>query len=143
MTADQPTSPAAPAPPDIDLRNSLELIATLGHYSHVAVHAGVAYVSDQLSLDPTGTPLTDPPFDTQVQQALNNLHNCLITAGSCREQLLSVTVYVTDIDEGPAFDAAYAQSLCTHRPSRAVACVADLHYGAAAEVQAGAGIATA
>ena len=143
MTADQPTSPAAPAPTGIDLRNSPGLIAPLGHYSHVAVHAGVAYISGQLPLDPTGTPLADQPFDTQVQQVLSNLHDCLTTAGSSREQLLSVTVYVTDIDQWPAFDAAYAQWIGTHRPSRAVACVADLHYGAAVEVQAVAAIAAA
>ncbi len=136
MSADPSTGPAVPAPAGIDLRNSPGLIAPLGHYSHVAVHAGVAYISGQLPLDPTGTPLADQPFDTQVQQVLSNLHDCLITAGSSREQLLSVTVYVTDIDQWPAFDAAYAQWIGTHRPSRAVACVADLHYGAAVEVQA-------
>jgi 2-iminobutanoate/2-iminopropanoate deaminase len=78
-----------------------------------------------------------------VQQVLSNLHDCLVTAGSSREQLLSVTVYVTDIDQWPAFDAAYAQWLGTDRPSRAVARVADLHYGAAVEVQAVAAIAAA
>lgn len=141
MTADQPTNPAAAAPADIDLRNSPRLISPLGHYSHVAVHAGVAYISGQLPIDPTGTPLADRPFDAQVQQVLSNLDDCLTTAGSSRDQLLSVTVYVTDIDQWPAFDAAYGQWLGTHRPSRAVACVAGLHYGAAVEVQAVAAVA--
>jgi enamine deaminase RidA (YjgF/YER057c/UK114 family) len=102
MTADQPTSSAASTPAGIDLRDSPGLVPPRGHYSHDAVHAGVAYISGQLPLDPTGTPLADQPFDAQVQQVLSNLHDCLITAGSSREQLLSVTVYATDIDQWPA-----------------------------------------
>ena len=143
MTADQPTSPAAPTPAGIDLRDSPGLVPPRGHYSHVAVHGDVAYISGQLPLDPAGTPLADQPFDTQVQQVLSNLDDCLITAGSSREQLLSVTVYVTDIGQWPAFDTAYASWIGTHRPTRAVACVTDLHYGAAVEVQAVAAIAPA
>lgn len=134
MTADQPTS--APTAAGMELRDSPGLIAPRGHYSHVAVHGGVAYISGQLPLDPAGTPLADQPFDVQVRQVLANLDDCLSTAGSSRRQLLSVTVYVTDIAQWPAFDAAYAQWLGAHRPSRAVAGVADLHYGAAIEIQA-------
>ena len=134
MTADPPDTAATAA--GIDLRDSPGLIAPRGHYSHVAVHGAVAYISGQLPLDAAGTPLADQPFDVQVQQVLSNLDDCLNTAGSSRQQLLSVTVYVTDISQWPAFDAAYAQWVGTHRPARAVACVADLHYGAALEVMA-------
>ncbi len=134
MTADQPTS--APTATGVELRDSPGLIAPRGHYSHVAIHGGVAYISGQLPLDVAGTPLADRPFDVQVQQVLSNLDDCLNTAGSSRQRLLSVTVYVTDIGHWPTFDAAYARWLGGHRPSRAVACVADLHYGAAIEIQA-------
>jgi len=134
MTADQ--TDRAPSAAGIHLRDSPGLIPPRGHYSHVAVHAGVAYISGQLPLDQTGSSLADQPFDVQVQQVLRNLDDCLSTAGSSREQLLSVTVYVTDIAQWPAFDAAYAQWLGDHRPARAVTGVTDLHYGAAIEVQA-------
>jgi 2-iminobutanoate/2-iminopropanoate deaminase len=141
MTQHQPGPSAAAAGNGIDLRNSAGLVPPRGHYSHVAVHAGVAYISGQLPLDASGTPLTDQPFDVQIAQVLDNLDDCLRTAGSSREQLLSVTVYVTDITQWPAFDAAYAQWVGTHRPARAVACVADLRYGAALEVTVAAAVA--
>ena len=143
MTLDQPGTGAAAAADGIDLRDSPGLVPPRGHYSHVAVHAGVAYISGQLPLDASGTALADQPFDLQVAQVLDNLDQCLSTAGSSREQLLSVTVYVTDIAQWPAFDAAYAQWVGAHRPARAVACVADLHYGAALEVMAVAAVAPA
>jgi enamine deaminase RidA (YjgF/YER057c/UK114 family) len=134
MTAGRSDPP--PTSAGIELRDSPGLIAPRGHYSHVAVHGAVAYISGQLPLDAAGTPLADQPFDVQVRQVLGNLDDCLSTAGSSRVQLLSVTVYVTDIRQWPAFDAAYAEWIGGHRPSRAVACVAGLHYGAAIEVQA-------
>lgn len=140
MTADQPeTTPTAAG---IELRDSPGLVAPRGHYSHVAVHAGTAYVSGQLPLDAAGTPLADQPFEAQVDQVLRNLDDCLSTAGSSREDLLSVTVHVTDIAQWPAFDAAYARWIGSHRPARAVAGVAELHYGAAIEVSAVAAVTT-
>ena len=81
MTADEPGT--APTAAGIDLRDSPGLIAPRGHYSHVAVHAGVAHISGWLPLD-----------------------------------------------------AAYARWIGAHRPSRAVACVAELHHGAAIEIRA-------
>lgn len=71
MTQDQPGTSAAAAD-GIDLRDSPGLVPPRGHYSHVAVHAGVAYISGQLPLDASGTPLADQPFDVQVAQVLDN-----------------------------------------------------------------------
>ena len=68
MTADEPGT--APTAAGIDLRDSPGLIAPRGHYSHVAVHAGVACISGQLPLDAAGTALADQPFDVQVQRVL-------------------------------------------------------------------------
>jgi 2-iminobutanoate/2-iminopropanoate deaminase len=78
MTADEPTSTTVQG---VELRDSPGLIAPRGHYSHVAVQRAVAYISGQLPLDAAGTPLADRPFDVQVQQVLDNLDDCLSTAG--------------------------------------------------------------
>ncbi|MFF5264890.1 RidA family protein [Actinomadura viridis] len=136
-----------PATPDttgrsdtMHLRNSPELIQPLGHYSHVAIHGGLAYVSGQLPMDRHGTALSDQAFDVQVRQVLDNLDRCLITAGTDRSRLVTVTVYITDIDRWPEFDAIYADWIGRHRPARAVAGASRLHHGAAVEVQAAAAL---
>ena len=121
---------------DIVRRDSPELVPPRGHYSHVALHNGVAYIAGQLPVDVNGKPLSHEPFEDQVRQVLDNLDACLHTAGSSRDRLLSVTVYITDIEFWPAFDAIYAAWVGDLRPTRAVACVSTLHYGAAVEVQA-------
>ncbi|MHC5557892.1 RidA family protein [Kocuria sp. U4B] len=130
------TSTAEQKSTTIELRDSPELIEPLGHYSHLAIHAGLAYISGQLPLDADGTPLADHPFETQARQVLHNLDRCLARAGTDRTRLVSVTVYITDLAQWPAFDAIYAEWVGAHRPARAVAGASDLHYGAAVEVQA-------
>lgn len=122
--------------PTVHLHNSPALIEPRGHYSHVAIHRDLAYLSGQLPIDQQGTPLTDQPFETQARQVLQNLDHCLTKAGTHRSNLVSVTVYIADIDQWPAFDAIYADWIGDHRPARAVAGVTELHYGSAVEVQA-------
>lgn len=132
-TAD-PTPASVPTAPS--LIDSPDLMPSAGHYSHLAVHRGLAYISGQLPVTPKGDKLTQEPFAVQAEQVLRNVDACLAAAGSSRDRLVSVTVYVTDIDDWPAFDCLYAQWLGAHRPQRAVAGVKELHYGSAVEVHA-------
>lgn len=136
MTSNDTGAPDRPDQHGIELRDSPELISPRGHYSHVALHRSVAYISGQLPVDAAGTSLADQPFDVQAQQVLSNLDNCLRTAGSSRDRLLSVQVFIADMAHWPDFDAAYAQWVGTHRPARVVAWSRDLHFGAALEVNA-------
>ncbi|WP_405386312.1 RidA family protein [Streptomyces sp. NBC_01102] len=123
-------------PTGIQLRDSADLVPPRGHYAHTATHAGVVYVSGQLPVTPEGVAITDAPFAVQARQTLDNLDNCLVAAGTSRDRLLAVTVYVSNMADWPEFDALYAEWIGAHRPSRAVAGVSRLHYGAAVEVQA-------
>ncbi|MFE2738467.1 RidA family protein [Streptomyces sp. NPDC059349] len=116
--------------------DSAQLAPPAGHYSHITTHRGVAYISGQLPVAPDGSQLADEPFDIQARQVLRNLDACLATAGTSRERLLSVTVYVTDIGDWPAFDRLYTHWLGASRPARAVAGAKELHYGSAVEVHA-------
>ncbi|GAB3275491.1 RidA family protein [Kineosporia babensis] len=120
----------------MELRNSPALIPPKGHYSHAAVHGGIAYVAGQLPIGRDGDPLPELPFAEQVGQVLDNLDRCLSAAGSDRAHLLSTTVFVTDIQQWPLFDELYGAWLGDHRPARIVAEVARLHFGCAVEVAA-------
>lgn len=54
---------------------------------------GIVYVSGQVATD------YSDDIDAQTLQALNNIENILISAGSCREKLLTATVFLSDISE--------------------------------------------
>lgn len=133
-------STAGPIPASVPIAPSLidapNLMPPAGHYSHIAVHRGLAYISGQLPVTPEGGKLIQEPFALQAEQVLRNVDACLAAAGSSRDRLVSVTVYVTDIGDWPTFDRLYAQWLGAHRPQRAVAGVKELHYGSAVEVHA-------
>jgi reactive intermediate/imine deaminase len=117
-------------------KNSEELFQPAGHYSHVCIANGFAYLSGQLPLAADGAPLTERPFDEQAAQVLRNIDACLAAAGVDRRSLVQVRVYVTDMADWPAFNRLYAAWIGEHRPARAVAGVAELHYGLALEVDA-------
>ncbi|MDH0867551.1 RidA family protein [Mitsuaria sp. GD03876] len=120
----------------IELADSEALSPPAGHCSHVSVAAGLAFISGMLPIDREGTPLKDASFETQTRQVLANLEAALDRVGLTPRDLLQVRVYITDIAQWPAFNRLYAEWIGSHRPARAVAGVAELHYGLAVEVEA-------
>ncbi|WP_227317344.1 RidA family protein [Cedecea davisae] len=122
--------------PDITLRNIEHSPAPVGHYSHTTAAGGFVFISGQLPVTAEGEPQCDAPFKQQAALVLQNIEACLACAGVTKRHLVSVRVYITDISLWPLFNQIYAQWIGEHRPSRAVAGVAQLHYGAAIEVEA-------
>ncbi len=107
-----------------------------GHYSHAVRAAGLVFVAGQLPIDAQGRRRVDDSFELQAQQVLANVDAALQAAGSGRERLVQLRVYVVDIAHWPAFDALYAQWIGTHRPARAVVPVPQLHHGLLIEIEA-------
>ncbi|MFI7442845.1 RidA family protein [Nonomuraea indica] len=132
MTYRSPTQHRLP----ISLLNTPALQPPLGHYSHLSVHSGLAFISGQLPVDASGRVLADEPFTEQARRVLHNLDACLAELGADRSRLLQVTCYVTDISNWPAFDTVYSEWIGDHRPARAVAGASELHYGSAIEIHA-------
>jgi reactive intermediate/imine deaminase len=118
------------------LVNAGELPAPAGHYSHAAIAGGMVYVSGLLPATSEGKLLSAEPFEQQAGQVLRNLDAVLASAGSKREQLVQVRVYIADVEHWGAFNRLYADWIGTHRPARCVVPVPALHYGVALEVEA-------
>lgn len=123
--------------------NSTTIAQPGGHYSHVCIGGGIAYISGQLPLDRHGNMVSTTDVGRQIDQVLQNLDACLLAAGSDRHHLLQVRVYIQDMADWPEFDKRYRDWIGDHKPARCVAGVASLHYGAAIELEATAMIHTA
>lgn len=121
---------------DIVQSNPKTMAAPGGHYSHAVAANGFVFVSGQLPIASDGTKLTDAPFERQAQQVLDNVAAALAAAGSAVDRLVQVRVYVTDIQDWPAFNTIYAAWAGAVRPARAVVPVPALHYGFKIEVEA-------
>jgi 2-iminobutanoate/2-iminopropanoate deaminase len=91
---------------------------TIGPYSP-AVRAGdFLYVSGQPGTDPeTGQPVGDTMAD-QARQAMRNVEAVLRAGGSSPEQVVNVTVLVTDIAQFGVVNEVFAETFPTDPPAR-------------------------
>ncbi len=107
-----------------------------GHYAQAIEHGGLVYVSGQLPIHPDRKALPIGPIEEQTEQALANLDAILRMAGSRRDQVLKVTVYIADIALWDRVNAVYARFFGDHRPARAIVPTRELHHGFQIEVEA-------
>ena len=107
-----------------------------GHYSQAIVHNNLVYVSGQLPIDPESGEKRIGSIEEQTEQALKNLSEILLAAGSNLNQVLKTTVYISDIELWDRVNAVYARFFGEHRPARAVVPTRNLHFGFQIEIEA-------
>lgn len=107
-----------------------------GHYSQAVEHDGLIFISGQLSIHPATGEVENGPIEDQTRLILKNLHHLLEASGSAVDQVLKVTIYISDIELWGAVNEVYAEFFGSHKPARAVVPVKDLHYGCLLELEA-------
>ncbi|MBN3756210.1 RidA family protein [Paraburkholderia sp. Tr-20389] len=108
-----------------------------GHYAQATRANGFVFVSGQLPLmNDHGDVVLAEGLDAQVRQALSNMREVLRAAGSDMRQLLSVQVYVADIEAWPRVNEIYREFVGDPAPARTVVPCGELHYGAQVEISA-------
>jgi 2-iminobutanoate/2-iminopropanoate deaminase len=112
-----------------------EAPAPAGHYSQATVHNGTVYVAGQLAIDNAGNKLAGAPIEVQTELVFRNIEAILHAAGSSLDRVLSVTIYVSDIENWEKINQTYMRIFDEHKPARAVVPVPALHYGLGLEVQ--------
>jgi 2-iminobutanoate/2-iminopropanoate deaminase len=109
--------------------------AAIGPYSP-AVRAGEWIVlSGQIPLDPKTGTLVCGDIETQTRQVMTNIAAILGDCGATLHDVAKTTIFVTDLDDFPTVNAAYADALGDHRPARATVQVAALPAGAGVEIE--------
>jgi 2-iminobutanoate/2-iminopropanoate deaminase len=94
--------------------------AAIGPYSQ-AVRAGdTIYLSGQLGLDPVTGKLAGQDFASQARQAIKNQKAILEAAGFSLKDVVQCQVFVTDMNNYPAFNAIYKEYFTGDFPARAV-----------------------
>ncbi len=107
-----------------------------GHYAQATTANGFVFVSGQLPFVPGDNPVLAEGLDAQVRQALSNLREVLLAAGSDIGMLLSVQVYVPDIATWPRVNEIYREFIGDPAPARTVVPCGQLHYDAQVEISA-------
>lgn len=108
--------------------------APAGHYSHAVEQGGTVYLSGVLPA--AAPPQGDmPSFAAQVEACFGHCEAILAEAKCTLRDVVSCTIYITDIALWPQCNTLYAQRFGEHKPARAVVPVLCLHHGYALEVQ--------
>lgn len=107
-----------------------------GHYAQATKANGFVFVSGQLPLTTDGNTALAEGLEAQVHQALTNVREVLLAAGTDVGRLLSVQIYVSDIEIWPRVNTLYQEFIGNPAPARTVVQCGQLHYGAYVEISA-------
>ena len=108
----------------------------VGPYSQGVVMDGWLWTSGQVALDPASGAMVGTDAATQADRALRNLDAILRAGGSGLEQVVRVTVYLTDMNDFSAVNAVYARYFPKDFPARSCVEVSRLPLGARVEIDA-------
>lgn len=112
--------------------------AAVGPYSQ-AVAAGsgrTIYVSGQLGLEPDTGELVSENFEGQVRQAFANLQAVIEAAGGTLDNIVKLTLFLTDLSKFASANAIMADIIPQPYPARSTIGVASLPKGGQFEVEA-------
>ena len=103
-----------------------EVPPPVGAYSPAARAGGFIFVSGQVPRDPVSGALVGDDVESQTAQVIANLNRALQAAGASLSDVVSVIVYLADIDDWGRFNTAYKQLMPSPYPTR-TALGASLH----------------
>jgi len=103
-------------------------------YSQGIIHGDTVRLAGQVPDNSDGEIVGDD-IETQTRQAINNVEALLDEAGSSLSSVVSVTAYLTDMDDFDGFNRVYAELLPDPKPARATVGVTGLAVDARLELQ--------
>ncbi|GMR14820.1 MAG: RidA family protein [Gammaproteobacteria bacterium] len=108
----------------------------IGPYSQAVNHNGLVFVSGQIPLDPASMEMVAGSIEAQITQVFDNLSAICKAADGSLNDILKLTVYLTDMGNFPQVNAIMEQYFATPFPARAAVGVAALPKGAEVEMDA-------
>jgi 2-iminobutanoate/2-iminopropanoate deaminase len=90
----------------------------VGAYSPAARAGGFVFVSGQVPRDPVTGVLVGDDVESQTVQVIANIKRALEAAGASLSDVVSVIVYLADIDDWGRFNVKYKEIMPTPYPTR-------------------------
>lgn len=98
----------------------------IGPYSHIAKVDRFITIGGTAGFDPATGELAGPDIGSQARRILDSFAVMLESVGSDLEHVVHVNVFLTDMADFDALNAAYVDRLGAHRPARTVIGVKEL-----------------
>lgn len=129
------TAPAPAAPSAA----SIESTAPAGGYTQATRYGDLLFVSGQIAMDPRTNQMVAGGIEEQTRQVMENIRQVLEAHRLTMANVVSVTVYMKDLNQFRGMDEAYERFFRTALPARSVVEVARLPRGALLEISVIAG----
>jgi len=110
--------------------------AAIGTYSQAVRHGDTVYLSGQIPLDPKTMDLVTDDIGAQIRRVFSNLQAVCQAAGGDLDDILKLTVFLTDLKHFAQVNEIMAEYFSPPFPARAAIGVAALPRGAAVEMDA-------
>ena len=108
----------------------------VGAYSQGTTDGDLVFTAGQIPMTPDGEHLSGEPIDVQTRQCLENVRAIIEEEGLSMQDVLTVTVYLADIEDFGAMNEAYAEYFQDNPPARSAVGVDALPKSAAIEIEA-------
>jgi len=109
--------------------------AAIGPYSQGVLVGKTLYAAGQIGLVPGTGEMAGEDLESQTRQALNNLQAVLEEAGFTMNEVVSVDVYLSDMNDYSAFNEIYSEYFSESKPARVVVEVSRIPRDAKVEIK--------
>ncbi len=110
--------------------------AAIGTYSQAVRSGQFVFMSGQIPLDPGTMEMVDGDFEARARQVFDNLKAVAEEAGGSLDQIVKLTIYLTDLDNFATVNSVMTDYFQEPYPARAALGVASLPKGADVEAEA-------
>jgi len=108
----------------------------IGTYSQAVNHQGMVFISGQIPLDPETMEMVTGGIDAQIHRVFKNLSAICTAAGGSLDDIVKLTVFLTDMVNFPQVNVIMEQYFTTPYPARAAIGVAALPKNSEVEMEA-------
>jgi len=105
-------------------------------YSQAIQSGALLFLAGQIPLDPATGEVVSGTIAEETDRVIENLRAVLAAAGATLDNVVKTTVYLTNMADFPAFNAAYARHFSQQPPARTTVAVLALPLGVRVEVEA-------
>ena len=114
----------------------------IGPYSQAVRFENLLFVSGQIPIEPESGEILKGNIKEQTQQILENLNSILTAGGSSLNNVLRITIFLTNLEDYAAVNETYAQFFDESQPARSTVQFSRLPMNVQIEIDAIAGINT-
>ncbi len=108
----------------------------IGPYSQAVKAGNLMFISGQIPLNPSTGDLISGSIEDEANQVLNNLKNICEAAGHSLEDVVKITIFLTDLSNFAIVNEVMKQHFEEPYPARATVEVSGLPLGVNVEIEA-------